>query len=194
MLDRLLVEHDQLAKTLNYLEMHFMELCRGGRPDYSLMHSLLEYIHEYPEQIESIFMDNACADALSWPAGKELAGHLEYEPGKHYSGPGSEASFKMYLDAYDEFSTFPEAVEYFKTRGSPIHLLEPLAEAGVPILSICGKTDHAVPYEENDAVLEKRYQALGGDITVIVEDKGHRHGTRENKKVLLDFIRQHTGR
>lgn len=51
MLDRLLVEHDQLAKTLNYLEMHFMELCRGGRPDYSLMHSLLEYVHEYPEQI-----------------------------------------------------------------------------------------------------------------------------------------------
>ncbi len=51
MLDRLLVEHDQLAKTLNYLEMHFMELCRGGRPDYTLMHSLLEYVHEYPEQI-----------------------------------------------------------------------------------------------------------------------------------------------
>ena len=51
MLTRLLVEHDQLAKTLNYLEMHFMELCRGGKPDYSLMHSLLEYIHEYPEQI-----------------------------------------------------------------------------------------------------------------------------------------------
>ena len=98
----------------------------------------------------------------------------------------------MYLNAYDEFSTFPEAVEYLKTAGSPIHQLELLAKAGVPILSICGSDDHAVPYEENDAVLEKRYKALGGDITVIVEDKGHRHGTRENKKVLLDFIRKHT--
>ena len=144
------------------------------------------YASAYPEQIESIFMDNACADALSWPAGNKHAGHLGYK------GPGSEASFQMYLNAYDEFSTFPEAVEYLKTAGSPIHQLEPLAKAGVPILSICGSDDHAVPYEENDAVLEKRYKALGGDITVIVEDKGHRHGTRENKNVLLDFIRKHT--
>ena len=114
------------------------------------------YASAYPEQIESIFMDNACADALSWPAGKKYAGHLGY------TAPGS--------------------------------MLEPLAKAGVPILSICGRTDHAVPYEENDAVLEKRYNALGGDITVIVEDKGHKHGTRENKKALLDFFRKHTRR
>ena len=127
------------------------------------------------------------ADALSWPVGEKYAGHLGF------TGPGSEASFNMYLDAYD-FATFEEAVEYFKTKGSPIHLLEPLANAGVPILSICGRTDHAVPYEENDAVLEERYKALGGDITVIVEDKGHRHGTRENKDVLIDFIKKHTKR
>lgn len=144
------------------------------------------YASAYPERIESIFMDNACADALSWPAGIKHAGHLGYK------GPGSEASFQMYLKAYDEFSTFPEAVDYLKTAGSPIHQLEPLAKAGVPILSICGRTDHAVPYEENDAVLENRYKKLGGDITVIVEEKGHRHGTRENKQVLLDFIRKHT--
>lgn len=131
-------------------------------------------------------MDNACANALSWPAGKPFVGHLGYK------GPGSKASFQMYLGAYDEFSTFEDAVEYFKTKGSPIHLLEPLAKAGVPILSICGDNDQAIPYEENDAELEKRYKALGGDITVIVEEKGHKHGTTENTETLLNFIRKHT--
>ena len=143
------------------------------------------YASTYPEQIEGIFMDNACANALSWPAGKPYAGHLGYE------GPGSKASFQMYLEPYG-FASFEEAVEYFKTAGSPIHMLEPLAKAGVPILSICGSDDHAVPYEENDAVLEERYKKLGGDITVIVEEKGHRHGTTENVSAVLDFIRKHT--
>ena len=143
------------------------------------------YASAYPEQIESIFMDNACADALSWPAGKPYAGHLGY------TAPGSRASFEMYLQPYG-FESLEEAVEYLKTKGSPIHMLEPLAKAGVPILSVCGKDDHAVPYEENDAVLEKRYKALGGDITVIVEDKGHKHGTTENVPAVLDFIRKHT--
>ena len=51
MLARLLVEHDHILKTLNFLEMQFLELCRGGTPDYSLMQSILEYIQEYPEQV-----------------------------------------------------------------------------------------------------------------------------------------------
>jgi len=51
MLARLLVEHDHVIKTLNLLEMQFLDLCRGGTPDYSLMRSLLVYIQEYPEQV-----------------------------------------------------------------------------------------------------------------------------------------------
>ena len=51
MLARLLVEHDHILKTLNLLEMQFLDLCRGGTPDFSLMRSILEYIQEYPEQI-----------------------------------------------------------------------------------------------------------------------------------------------
>ena len=146
---------------------------------------MFTYASAYPEQIESIFMDNACANALSWPIGKNYAGHLGYK------GPGSKASFDMYLEPYG-FASHAEAVEYFKTKGSPIHMLEPLAKADVPILSVCGNNDHAVPYEENDAVLEKRYKALGGDITVVVEEKGHKHGTTENVEAVLNFIRKHT--
>jgi len=49
-----------------------------------------------------------------------------------------------------------------------------------------------VTFEVINAVHAKRYKKLGGDITVIVEDNGHRHGTRENVKAVLDFIRKHT--
>ena len=50
MLARLLIEHDHILKTLNLLEKQFLDLCRGGTPDYSLMRSLIVYIQEYPEQ------------------------------------------------------------------------------------------------------------------------------------------------
>jgi hemerythrin-like domain-containing protein len=51
MLTRLLVEHDHILKTLNLLEMQFLDLCRGGMPDFSLMRSILEYVQTYPEQV-----------------------------------------------------------------------------------------------------------------------------------------------
>jgi len=51
MLARLQTEHDQILKTLNLLEMQFLDLCRGGTPDYSLMRSIVVYVQEYPEQV-----------------------------------------------------------------------------------------------------------------------------------------------
>lgn len=156
---------------------------------------VMRYANEYPEQIEGILMDNACSDGLSWPAGKEFAGEIEYAPGKRYIGNGSKASFEMYVREYEELNTLEEATEFLKTN-SPIHQLEPLAKSGVPILSICGNTDHAVSYEENDARLESIYKELGGKIEVIVEEKGHRHGQvdPESKKRFYEFVRENTFR
>ena len=51
MLDRLRLEHEQLLRKLNLLESQYLEMCRGRTPDYSLMHSVIVYIQEYPEQI-----------------------------------------------------------------------------------------------------------------------------------------------
>lgn len=50
MLNRLLIEHDHILRTLNLLEMQFLDLCRGKTPDYSIMRSIIVYIQEYPEQ------------------------------------------------------------------------------------------------------------------------------------------------
>lgn len=50
MIDRLLTEHENILRTLNLLEMQFLDLCRGRTPDYSIMRSIIVYIQEYPEQ------------------------------------------------------------------------------------------------------------------------------------------------
>lgn len=50
MLTRLLAEHDHIRKTLNLLEVQFLDLCRDQSPDFALMRSIIVYIQEYPEQ------------------------------------------------------------------------------------------------------------------------------------------------
>jgi hemerythrin-like domain-containing protein len=50
-LNRLLVEHDHILRTLSLLEMQFLDLCRGKTPDYSIMRSIIAYVQEYPEQV-----------------------------------------------------------------------------------------------------------------------------------------------
>ena len=51
MINRLKVEHEQLLRKLNLLELQYLDMCRGKIPDYSLMQSIIVYIQEYPEQI-----------------------------------------------------------------------------------------------------------------------------------------------
>ena len=142
--------------------------------------SLFRWASANPNKVDSIYVDNGVCNVLSWPAGKLVPGS-----GSKASGaPGSWEDFKRKFG----YATDAEAI---KTKESPIDQLEPLAKAGVPILMVCGNKDHAVPYEENDAIMEQRYQALGGSIKVIVEDKGHSHGMNDPTPVL-EFIRKHT--
>ena len=142
--------------------------------------SLFRWASANPEKVDSIYVDNGVCNVLSWPAGKLVPGS-----GSQASGaPASWADFKKKFG----YATDEEAV---KTKESPIDQLEPLARAGVPILMVCGSKDKAVPYEENDAIMEERYKALGGSIKVIVENKGHSHGMNDPTPVL-EFIRKHT--
>lgn len=133
---------------------------------------------ENPDKVASIYVDNGVLNVLSWPAGQ----HAE---GNNSTSSGDKASW---VDFKKKFGYETDA-EALKTKESPIDLLEPLAKHNVPIISVCGSGDKAVPYEENDALLEKRYKALGGDITVIIEKKGHSHGMADPTPVL-EFIRK----
>lgn len=50
MLNKLRIEHDHIRRTLNLLEMQFLDLCRDRAPDLAVMRSIIVYIQEYPEQ------------------------------------------------------------------------------------------------------------------------------------------------
>jgi len=50
MFNKLLIEHDHMRRTLNLLEMQFLDLCRNRTPDLTMMRSIVVYIQEYPEQ------------------------------------------------------------------------------------------------------------------------------------------------
>ena len=49
---------------------------------------------------------------------------------------------------------------------NPIERLKPLAKAGAPIFHIHGNKDKIVPLQANSALVEKRYKALGGKMTL----------------------------
>ena len=72
---------------------------------------------------------------------------------------------------------------------NPLDNLKPLADAGIPILHLCGDADEVVPADENTMIVEKRYRELGGHIEVIYKPgaKHHPH-CLENPQPIVDFV------
>ena len=62
-----------------------------------------------------------------------------------------------------------------------------LAKAAVPLLHVCGGLDPHL--NDQTRVVEKRYQELGGQITVLMkEGQGHLPTAPSDPKPVLDFI------
>lgn len=129
-----------------------------------------------PDKVACLYADNPVCDFKSWPLGL-------------MDGPGSVADTEKLLAAY-AFSSVEEAAAY---PGNPLDNLAPLARAGVPLLHVCGDADEVVPFNENSAMVEKRYRELGGDITMIMKpgQKHHPH-CLENPAPIVDFILRHS--
>jgi pimeloyl-ACP methyl ester carboxylesterase len=69
----------------------------------------------------------------------------------------------------------------------PLDDLAPLAKAGVPLLHVCGSLDPWL--KDNTRVVKKRYQELGGKITVIIKNgEGHYPLAPPDPKPVIDFI------
>ncbi|XAL98621.1 GDSL-type esterase/lipase family protein [Phycisphaeraceae bacterium D3-23] len=142
-----------------------------------------------PEKVCAIYGDAPVCDIRSWPGGLgvgrgstegQFDGPLEYIP----------SDWETALDAYglteDDIANF---------TGNPIDGLEPLAEHGVPLLHVVGEADDVVPVSENTAILEERYRALGGDITVIRKPGvGHHPHALSDPTPIVDFFLEATGR
>ncbi|HSI14345.1 MAG TPA: alpha/beta hydrolase [Chthoniobacter sp.] len=79
------------------------------------------------------------------------------------------------------------------TSGPLLDRLEPVAKAGVPLYHVCGSRDPWL--NDNTRALEKRYQELGGKITVaVVEGAGHSLAPAPDSQAAVDFIVSHAAK
>ena len=128
----------------------------------------------HPDRVASIYADAPVLDFKSWPAGR----------GK---GQGSKADWQNLLKAYH--LTEAEALAY---PLNPVDNLKPLAGAKIPLLIICGDADKTVPHDENALIAQSRYQALGGEVQLIVKPGGDHHPhSLPDPQPIVEFVLRH---
>jgi pimeloyl-ACP methyl ester carboxylesterase len=140
--------------------------------------SVYRWASANPEKVACIYVDNGVCDLKSWPGGKKV-------PGNASQGDGQPDQWQLMLKTY-HFKSDEEALAY---HGNPIDILEPLAQARVPLLHVCGDSDTTVPYAENSAIVKSRYEQLGGNIQVILKPGAahHPHGLQDPTPIV-NFI------
>ena len=78
-------------------------------------------------------------------------------------------------------------------KGRSIYRLETLAKANIPIISVCGDNDEAVPFEHHMDLLRKHYLKLGGTVRVITKiGCGHHPHSLTDPTPVVDFILKYT--
>jgi hypothetical protein len=84
----------------------------------------------------------------------------------------------------------PEELSAHLPEYNPLDRLETLARASVPLFAIHGDADNLVPLDKNSGEMQKRYEALGGRMQLIIP-KGQGHnmwGGFFRSRELVDFV------
>ena len=105
----------------------------------------------HPERVACIYLDSAVCDVKSWPLGR---------------GKGDRDSTGMkHLAKYYGLKTERQIVAF---RGNPLDpaVMNPVAEAKIPVLALLNTQDHIVPPEENALAFAKRYRKLGAPMEI----------------------------
>jgi pimeloyl-ACP methyl ester carboxylesterase len=132
----------------------------------------------HPDRVVCIYGDAPVCDFKSWPLGAI--------PGKR-----DEKGIKILLDLYG-FKNEAEALAY---QGNPVDRLAPIAKAGIPLIHIIGEADKSVPPKSNSDILEQRYKAMQGTITVFRKPGcGHHPHGLEDPTPLVELIKTYTTR
>lgn len=118
------------------------------------------------DKVACIYVDAPVCDVFSWPGRKNRA-----------LWDGLLKEWKL---TDGQMNTF---------AGNPIDRLAPLAQAGIPIIGVCGDSDKVVPYGENMEVVRNRYSGLGGSVEVILKPGGDHHPhSLDDPRPVVDFI------
>ncbi|MDI1313024.1 GDSL-type esterase/lipase family protein [Prosthecobacter sp.] len=125
-----------------------------------------------PDKVSCIYADAPVCDFKSWPGGK----------GK---GKGDAKNWALVPKLWG-FKDEAEALAY---KGNPVDSLAPLAKNHVPLLHVYGDADDVVPWDENTSLIESRYKALGGSITLIRKPGvGHHPHGLDDSTPIIEFI------
>lgn len=126
----------------------------------------LNWASKNTDKVACIYIDAPVCDLFSWPGRKNA---------------------QLWNDLLKEWNMTDEEMNNF--NGNPIDNLEPLAKAGIPIISVCGDSDKVVPFKDNMDVVRSRYLALGGPVEVIIKPGvDHHPHSLENPEPVVDFI------
>jgi pimeloyl-ACP methyl ester carboxylesterase len=122
---------------------------------------------------------------------KHLLGHgFARKPVMEGAGRAAGAVYAWAIENPDKVSCIYAENPVLRSQMSKKVLAEslaPLAKAGVPLLHVCGSLDPGL--KDQTRVVEKRYQALGGHITVIIQEgQGHYPLAPRNRQPVVDFI------
>ncbi len=143
-------------------------ISRGGLYAYN-------WASRNPDKVVCIYGDAPVCDFKSWPGGK----------GK---GKGSAGDWASLIKHYG----FKDEAEALAWPTNPIDSLEPLAKAGIPLIHVVGDADDVVPVAENTALIEHRYKALKGTITVYHKPGvGHHPHGLDDTKALVELIERY---
>ena len=163
--------YDFMTKELKFpLKVTLFGLSRGAWYIYS-------WAAKNPDKVACIYADNPMCDFKST-----------------YFGTGiSDGLTDKILSLMEEFGYTSVDEAAAAPSAGPVDELEPLAKAGVPIIHVAATEDQIVPYEENTAVLAKRYRNLGGNVKVITRPGLHHPHGLDNPAPVIEFIKAHTG-
>jgi len=137
-----------------------------GRRIYNALHRRLAEQHGFAEKAVLLARSRGGLMLYNWAAenADKVAGIAGVYP---VCNVASYPGLKRACGAYG--MTEMELKEKLPEH-NPVDRLEPLGKAGVPIFHIHGDQDKVVPLDANSALLEKRYQALGGTMTLKIAD------------------------
>lgn len=129
------------------------------------------YAAAHPEQTAALYLDAPVLDLRSWPGGQ---------------GKG-KGDARLWPQALALYGLTPETAQDF--HGFPIDQAEKLAGAHIPIVAVCGDSDDVVPFPENTGAFQKRFEAAGGKIKVILKPGvGHHPHSLPDPAPIVEFL------
>ena len=158
--------HEHLVSQFHLSEKVVLEgFSRGGL-------FALNWAIRHPERASALYLDAPVCDVNSWPAG--------FGKGKR-----SPKDWERCKAVY----SFKNDAEAMASRLCPLDNLAALADAQVPILSVCGDADQVVPLAENSEILERRYTLLGGTCQLIIKPGvDHHPHSLSDPGPIVEFI------